>query len=105
MLGGRWNVVEICSPHVIEVLRVTRRPIEKRKSANAEGLKMWVSLPSRFHRINSFPSTPTATIANCRKNQSFLNHRNRFVLRTMGNGPNPKMHLSRCDQQTSMSSA
>src|SRR5690349_6753039 len=104
MWGGRWRVVAISSPQVIEVVFVMRRPSEKRESAMAEGLKMCVRRPSRFHLTNSLKRTPTATIRNCRKNQSSLYQRNRLVLKIIGKGPNPRTHLSRRHQQTNISS-
>src|SRR6202040_224455 len=101
---GRCSVVAISSPQVIGVVFVMSNPTEKRNSAMAEGLKMCVRRPSRFHLTNSLKSTPVATIRNCKKNQSFLYQRKRLVLKIIGNGPKPRTHLSRRDQQTSMSS-
>src|SRR6516164_1215295 len=98
MFGGRLRVTATSSPQLIGVLRVISRPTEKMASAIAEGLKMWVRRPSRFQLINSLQRTPVATIRNWRKYQSSLNHRNKFVLRTIGNGPKPRIHLSRRDQ-------
>src|SRR5258708_40314257 len=105
MCGGRSKETAISSPHEIPVLRVTISPIEKINSAMAEGLKICTHRPSRFHVMNSLHSTPVASIRNCRKNQSCLNHKNKLVLKTMEKGPKPKIHLSLRDQHTSMSSA
>src|SRR6266704_2948088 len=103
MWGGRSKETAVSSPQEICVLCVTIRPMEKMNSAIAEGLKICARRPSRFQVMNSLQSTPVASIRNCRKNQSGLNHRNKLVLRTMGNGPKPSIHLSRRDQHTNMS--
>src|ERR1051326_9278097 len=83
MYGGRPRLTATSSAHEIWVLFVTSSPREKIAKAMADGLKMCVRRPSRFHVTNSLQSTPVDTIRNCRKNQSSLNHRNRFVLRTI----------------------
>jgi hypothetical protein len=80
------------------VLRVRIRAIENSASGKDEGLKMWTRRPSRSHLRNSRAQNPTATIRNCRWNHSGLNHRNRFVLKMIGNGPKPKVYESRRDQ-------
>src|SRR5580658_510403 len=103
MWGGRPKETAISSPQEIGVLRVRIKPRENKNSAIAEGLKMCTRRPSLFHVTNSLQSTPVAIIRNCRKNQSGLNHKNRLVLRTIGNGPKPSTHLSRRDQHSSMS--
>src|SRR5689334_125659 len=105
MFGGRLSVTATSSAQEMCVLWVVIKISEKTASAMADGLKMCARRPSLFHVINSLHSTPVDTSRNCRKNQSSLNHRNRFVLRTMGTGPKPRIHLSRLHQQTSMSSA
>src|SRR2546429_225081 len=98
MLGGRPSVTATSSAQEMCELCVTISASEKTASAIADGLKMCVRRPSRVQVTNSLHRTPVVTKRNCRKNQSSLNHRNRLVLRTMGNGPKPRIHLSRRDQ-------
>jgi hypothetical protein len=98
-------VVAISWPHVRCVVPVARSTTEKTASVNADGLKMCTRLPSRSHRTKALPRNPSAISTNCRLNQSSLNHRNRFVLKTMGNGPNPIRNGSRRDHDNSMSNA
>ena len=82
-------MVLISCPQVMPVAPVASRTSEKTASVNADGLKMWTRLPSRSQRTKALPRNPTAISTNCRANQSSLNHRNRFVLKTIGNGPKP----------------
>src|SRR5579863_9699617 len=105
MCGGLCIEVAMLKPQLISVLRVAMRAMEKIQREKADGLKICVRRPSRFHLINSLPNMPVAIRANCKKNQSSLNQRNRLVLMTMGTGPKPKTQLSRRDQHTSMSRA
>ena len=43
---------------------VTIKTIATSDCPNADGLKMWVVFPSRFHVMNCLPSTPSASITN-----------------------------------------
>src|SRR5215471_3727108 len=104
MYGGRPRLTATSTAQLLSVLWVTSSPRENNASAIAEGLKMCVRRPSRCQVTNSLHNTPVDTSRNWRKNQSSLNHKKRFVLKTMGNGPKPSTHWSRRDQQTSMSS-
>src|SRR4029079_5038085 len=103
--GGWLKDTAISLPHVMSVLPVASKPTEKMNSAMAEGLKICARRPSFCQVMNSLHRTPVASIRNCRKYQSGLNQINRFALTTIGRVPNPRIHLSRRDQQTSMSRA
>ncbi len=89
MFGPRLKVVAISWPHVRWVVPVASSTTEKMASANADGLKMWTRFPSRSQRTIALPAKPIATSRNWNANQSSTNHRNRFVLKMIGNGPKP----------------
>src|SRR5215468_10423085 len=105
MWGGYCCVYEISSPQVRCVVPVRIKTSEKTASGNDEGLKMCVRRPSFSHRISSLAAKPRATNKNCRKNQSGLNQRKRLMLKMIGNGPNPRVRVSRRDQASSASKA
>jgi len=50
---------------VIDGVPVERSTMEKIASVKAEGLKMRISLPSRFQRTNALPANPMAISRNC----------------------------------------
>ena len=66
MCGGRNWVSAISGPHVMFVVPVRMRPIEKIESGNDDGLKMCALFPSLVQRISALAAKPTATIRNCR---------------------------------------
>src|SRR6476661_3181806 len=105
MCGGKNWVTAMSWPQVMLDVQVTRSASEKTVSERADGLKMCARRPFLCQRINALAVNPTASIMNCRKNQSGLNHRNRFVLKTIGNGPNPRVNRSPRDHVNSASNA
>ena len=103
--GPRLKVVAISCPQVSAVVSVASRTSENTASVNADGLKMCTRRPSRSQRTNALPRKPSAISTNCRANQSSLNQRNRFVLKTIGKGPKPRTYSSPRDHASSMSNA
>ena len=74
-------------------------------NAKADGLKICVFRPPLSHTRKAFAVNATPSMTNCHANHSSLNHRNRFMLNTMGNGPKPNVYTSRRDHVSNMSNA